>query len=219
MANPWFRLYSEFATDPKVQMLSESDQRRYIMLLCLRCSNEDVTLHETEVAFQLRITETEWAKTKAVLVAKKLISEDGKPTAWDKRQFVSDSSGPRVAAYRERKKLEEKRARNVTVTPPDTETETEKSSSPLPPSPDPIPRDGNPPSTKAVARKSVTPKRPVPVATSSTDPVCKLAEQSHRLAEEALSQVREIQGIPEDGAEARKQLLAKFHIVGVRPHG
>ena len=29
----WFRMYAEFATDPKVQMLSEADQRRYIMLL------------------------------------------------------------------------------------------------------------------------------------------------------------------------------------------
>ncbi|HWH86177.1 MAG TPA: DnaT-like ssDNA-binding domain-containing protein [Pseudomonas sp.] len=121
MANPWFRLYSEFATDPKVQMLSEADQRRYIMLLCLRCSNEDVTLHETEIAFQLRISETEWAQTKAVLIAKKLITEDGKPTAWDKRQFASDSSNSRVKAHRERKKRE----RNVTVTPPDTDTDTD----------------------------------------------------------------------------------------------
>lgn len=29
MANPWFRMYSEFATDAKVQMLSEAMQRRY----------------------------------------------------------------------------------------------------------------------------------------------------------------------------------------------
>ena len=45
MANPWFRLYSEFATDPKVQMMSESYQRRFIMLLCIRC-NGDVTLQK-----------------------------------------------------------------------------------------------------------------------------------------------------------------------------
>ena len=44
----WFRFYAEFATDPKVQMLSEQDQRRFIMLLCLRCSNGDVTLHASE---------------------------------------------------------------------------------------------------------------------------------------------------------------------------
>ncbi len=37
MSNAWFRLYHEFSADPKVQMLSEADQRRYIMLLCMRC--------------------------------------------------------------------------------------------------------------------------------------------------------------------------------------
>lgn len=121
MANPWFRMYAEFATDPKVQMLGEVDQRRYLMLLCLRCSNDAVTLLETEVAFQLRISNEEWAATKAVLVGKNLITEACQPTAWDKRQYASDSSTVRVAAHRERKK----QAGNVTVTPPDTDTDTD----------------------------------------------------------------------------------------------
>lgn len=128
MANPWFRMYAEFATDPKVQMLSEVDQRRYLMLLCLRCSDGDVTLHETEVAFQLRISNEEWAATRAVLVAKNLITDDGKPTSWDKRQYASDSSAARTFAYRERKK----RHSDVTVTKcdaldTDTDTDTEES--------------------------------------------------------------------------------------------
>jgi hypothetical protein len=117
----WFRMYGEFATDPKVQMLSEADQRRYLMLLCMRCSNGDVTLHDDEIAFQLRISNEQWLATKAVLVAKGLIDGDAKPTAWEKRQYASDSSAARVAAHRERVK----QACNVTVTPPETETETE----------------------------------------------------------------------------------------------
>ena len=121
----WFRLYAEFATDPKVQMLSEQDQRRYVMLLCLRCSNGDVTLHETEIAFQLRITPEEWATTKGVLVERNLISHDNKPTAWESRQYVSDSSAARVRKHREAIKVSQKRTCNVTVTPPETETETE----------------------------------------------------------------------------------------------
>lgn len=139
MANAWFRMYAEFATDPKVQMLSEVDQRRYLMLLCLRCGNGDVTLHETEIAFQLRISNEQWAETKAVLLAKGLIDEACQPTAWDKRQYVSDSSAARVAAYRKRKK----QACNVTVTPPDTDTDTdteEKASTPVVP-----PSHRNPP--------------------------------------------------------------------------
>lgn len=115
MANPWFRLYSEFATDPKVQMLSETDQRRYIMLLCIRCSNENVTLQDSEVTFCLRITPQEWSITKANLLAKNLITEGNNPTSWDKRQFTSDSSAERVA--RHRKKV--KQQCNVTVTPPE----------------------------------------------------------------------------------------------------
>lgn len=117
----WFRLYAEFATDPKVQMLSEQDQRRYIMLLCFRCSNGDVTLHDEEVTFLLRVTADEWASTKARLLAKNLIGEDNKPTAWDKRQYASDSSTERVSAWRKKKK----QGCNVAVTAPETETETE----------------------------------------------------------------------------------------------
>ena len=56
MANPWFRMYAEFATDAKVQMLTEAMQRRYLMLMCLRCSNALVTLQDEEIAFQLRIS-------------------------------------------------------------------------------------------------------------------------------------------------------------------
>ena len=104
MANQWFRMYSEFANDPKVQRLSEIDQRRYVMLLCLRCSNDDVTLHDEDVAFQLRISEADWAATKATLIERKLILDGNNPTAWDKRQFASDSSTARVAKHREGKK-------------------------------------------------------------------------------------------------------------------
>ena len=43
MANPWLRMYAEFAHDPKVQMMLEVMQRRYIMLMCMRCSNAPVT--------------------------------------------------------------------------------------------------------------------------------------------------------------------------------
>ena len=121
MAHQWFRLYSEFASDHKMQMMSEAYQRRYVMLLCLRCSNGDVTLHDNEVAFQLRVTPEEWAQTKIAFIDRNLIDNDNKVLAWDRRQFVSDSSAERVARHRERKKQE----CNVTVTPPDTDTDTD----------------------------------------------------------------------------------------------
>ena len=104
MVNPWFRFYSEFSHDPKVQMMSESMQRRYIMVMCLRCSNELVTLHETEIAFHLRITEAELAETKALFISKGFIDDKWNLLNWDKRQYKSDSSTERVARHRENKK-------------------------------------------------------------------------------------------------------------------
>jgi len=128
----WFRLYAEFATDPKVQMLSEIDQRRFLMICCLRCCNGSVTLQDSEVAFQLRISEAEFATTKNTLLEKGLIGSDGKPTKWESRQFDSDTSNARVAKHRALQKEKIAGKRNATVTLPkrkrnalETETETE----------------------------------------------------------------------------------------------
>lgn len=133
---PWFRMYAEFATDPKVQMLSEVEQRRFVMLLCLRCSNGDVTVSDDEIAFQLRISSDDAKATKAVLVGKGLIDEAWQPTNWQKRQQPSDSSKSRVSAHRERKKQEcnvdvtaAKRSRNGTGL--DSELEEEKENTPV----------------------------------------------------------------------------------------
>jgi hypothetical protein len=104
MANPWFRLYSEFAHDPKVQMLPEAMQRRYVMLLCLRCSETLETLHETELAFQLRLDETELLETKKLFISKNFIDKNWNILNWNKRQFVSDSSTMRVRKHRDKKK-------------------------------------------------------------------------------------------------------------------
>ena len=121
MANQWFRLYSEFAHDPKVQMLSEVNQRRLIMLFCIRC-NGTVTLQDEQVAFQLRISMDEWLASKATFIDKNFINNDNEVLNWDKRQFVSDSSAERVAKHRERMK----QSSNVTVTPPEqNRTDTE----------------------------------------------------------------------------------------------
>ena len=129
MANPWFRLYSEFAHDPKIQMLSEAMQRRYVMLLCLRCSETLETLHETEIAFQLRLSEKDLEETKLLFISKKFIDRQWNLLNWDKRQFVSDSSTERVARHRQKKK----QASNVNETLQerpsnaiDTETDTDK---------------------------------------------------------------------------------------------
>lgn len=104
LTNSWFRMYAEFANDPKVQMLSEAMQRRLVMLLCMRCSNDLVTLHVTEIAFQLRISDDDLKVTKELFVSKGFIDNDWNVLNWDKRQFRSDSSAERVSRHREKKK-------------------------------------------------------------------------------------------------------------------
>jgi hypothetical protein len=128
----WFRMYSEFASDPKVQSMPEVMQRRLVMLLCLRCSNTLVTLQDDEVAFALRISETELAESKVLFMRKGFVNDDWEIMNWDKRQFVSDSSAARVAKHRAAKKqassTPEKAADsacNVTVTP-QNRTDTEQ---------------------------------------------------------------------------------------------
>lgn len=140
MANSWFRVYSEFATDSKVQSMTEAMQRRLMMLLCLRCSNELVTLHDDEIAFALRITDAELAETKTLFIRKLFINADWEILNWDKRQFVSDSSAARVSRHRakqkEAAKEDVKRDCNVTETHQiqnqnraDTESESESEQS------------------------------------------------------------------------------------------
>ena len=98
MANSWFRMYGEFLNDPKVQMLSEVNQRRLIMVFCLRC-NGHVTLQDEEVAFQLRISETELEETKALFIQKGFIDDCWNLLNWEKRQD-KESLRPSSEAWR-----------------------------------------------------------------------------------------------------------------------
>lgn len=104
MSKTWARLYEEFAHDPKIQSMSETMQRRFIMIMCLHIRNDDVTFHETEIAVALRISEDELALTKALFIQKGFITETWNLLKWRERQFLSDSSSERVRKHRETKK-------------------------------------------------------------------------------------------------------------------
>ena len=123
----WYRMYAEFAYDPKIQSLSETLQRRFVMLLCLKCNDTLKTLDDEEIAYALKITEEELLKSKEVFIKKDFITKDWGIQNWDKRQYVSDDVGIRVKKYREKKKSVtlQKRSCNKSVTAPETETETE----------------------------------------------------------------------------------------------
>jgi len=97
-------MYSEFAHDPKVQMLSEQMQRRYLMLMCLRCENVLGTLNDSEIAFYLKISIEQLHETKDLFVSKGFIDGHWILLNWAKRQMKSDYSAGRVATHRARKK-------------------------------------------------------------------------------------------------------------------
>jgi hypothetical protein len=121
-------------------MLSEAMQRRYVMLMCLRCSEVLETLHETEIAFQLRLSTDELDETKQLFISKNFIDKHWNLLNWDKRQFVSDSSTMRVAKHRNKKKQVsnvgetlQKRPSNATDTDTDTEQIQKRTTSVAPP--------------------------------------------------------------------------------------
>lgn len=126
VANPWFRMYAEFATDPKVQMLPEAMQRRLVMLFCMRCGDVTVTLSDDEIAFHLRISDADLAETKALFIAKGFIDSKWGIKNWDKRQFASDSSAARTRAYRDRRRNKVVTSQVTNGDAIDTDTDTEE---------------------------------------------------------------------------------------------
>ena len=127
VANSWFRLYSEFAHDPKVQTMPVAMQRHLVMLFCLRCEGKPLRKYDDEeIAYFLQITPLELPQVKSLLMKKGFIDNSWEIVNWDKRQYVSDSSTERVRQYRERMKQDEtlpKRDVTENVTVPDTDTE------------------------------------------------------------------------------------------------
>lgn len=139
MANQWFRLYSEFAFDPKVQAMSEQMQRRYVMLLCLKSNGDLKTVtqnNESVTGCNGSITLEEAKETKNELMEFGFIDEFWNINGWEKRQYISDLRDPtnneRQKRYREKKRNAATKKRNGSVTVekrPDTDTDTDKKTS------------------------------------------------------------------------------------------
>lgn len=138
MSNPWFRLYAEFAGDPVAQSLAFEDQRHYLILLCLKCAgtlDRDLppSRRDSIIARGLGLDSASAVEARRRLMEVGFVDKNWQPTAWDKRQFVSDVSTERVRKFRK-----DKETGNVTETngngfgnAPDTEqnrtdTETEQ---------------------------------------------------------------------------------------------
>lgn len=126
---PWFRAYTEMVDDEKLRLLAFEDRWHFVALLCLKGQgilDETGPLLFRKVAVKLGLDVRSVEEVARRLSEVGLIDEKTlQPIAWEARQFRSDSSAARVAAYRERKKQGAKRACNVTVTAQDTDTDTD----------------------------------------------------------------------------------------------
>lgn len=131
---PWFRLYAEFAFDPKMQTISETLQRRYIMLLCLKCHGNLLELNDIQLSGALRISIEELHETHKILLSIGVIYENYDIVKWSERQYVSDSSTNRVHKYRNKKRETlQKRKCNRNETPSSVSVSISKSVSFLKP--------------------------------------------------------------------------------------
>lgn len=107
--NYWLRLYTSILNDPKVQRLKAEHFKGWINLLCLAKENDGTLPELPDIAFALRIGETETKELVSALQRNGLLeTKDGRftPHNWERRQYVSDVSTERVREFR-------KRSRNV----------------------------------------------------------------------------------------------------------
>jgi len=116
MPLPWFRMYTKFANDADIQMMPEHMQRRLLMIFCLRGEETLGTSQEREIAFRLRVTESELFETKALFVRLGFIDEAWNIVNWNRLQFPSDSSTDRTRRYRERQRTSQERPVTEDVT-------------------------------------------------------------------------------------------------------
>ena len=108
MSNPWFRMYSEFATDPVMQSISFDDQRHYIMILCLKCQGvldrKILPENRKRIIFRgLGLDPVTAEEVKRRLMDVGVINASWQPKAWKKRQYLSDSSSERSRKSRKNK--------------------------------------------------------------------------------------------------------------------
>lgn len=145
--NPWFRMYSDFMFDDKIEFLAFEDQRHYIVLLCMKNAGLldkeylQEGMLERVVAKRLGLLGETFESARKRLVEAGLIDMKFQPLAWDKRQFISDHDS--TAADRKRRERARKSeltnggtdmsrvtsqtsVTNVTALDTETDTDTEE---------------------------------------------------------------------------------------------
>jgi hypothetical protein len=105
--NYWLRLYTSILNDPKVQRLKAEHFKGWINLLCLAKEQDGILPELPDIAFCLRISETEAQELVSTLQRNGLLDKSGEhftPHNWESRQYVTDVSTDRVRRFRERRR-------------------------------------------------------------------------------------------------------------------
>ena len=90
--NSWFRMYSDFMLDEKVELLTFEDQRHYVFILCMKTAgvlDKDYGqpgMLDRVVAKRLGLHGEAFESAKQRLIESGLIGDDWQPTAWDKHE-------------------------------------------------------------------------------------------------------------------------------------
>lgn len=140
----WFRMYSEFLTDPVIKLLAFEDRAHFVSALCMKSmgvldkSYPTPELRKRVISSLVGLSSVSGApgelpaidQARDRLMAVGLIDEDWQPLNWNKRQFQSDSSTERTRRWREtsqqrhgdaleqsRYRAEQSRAEGVTPPP------------------------------------------------------------------------------------------------------
>ena len=119
---PWFRLYGEIVSDPKVQLLDFADQRHFVMVLALKCNGTldaqypNAEFRAKAISKALGLTHEEGSQVVDKLCKNGLVTNDWQPRKWNERQFISDHSAERTKRWRDAKKQVSDTSQNVTVT-------------------------------------------------------------------------------------------------------
>lgn len=116
----WFRFYSDAMRHPKVARLADKDFRLWVDLLCVAAERDGKIPPLDDLKHLLKRRLDHLSTGVERLISGGLIArlEGGyAPHGWSERQYISDTSTPRVRKHRAKC--------NVSETAPDTETDTE----------------------------------------------------------------------------------------------
>jgi hypothetical protein len=121
---PWFRMYTNVVDNPKVRMLPEHMQARWLFVLAVAARHGGTLPEVSQVAFSLRLSVEEMQRTLDELVAAGLMDrspEGWRPHDWEQWQAPSDHSSERVKLHREMKRRE-----TVSITASETDIREKK---------------------------------------------------------------------------------------------